>query len=385
MGDKLSHILNSKIQFNGTILYFHLDRPDFVEISKPFQKIPVQEARSYLELCSSCIDEIYIETKQCFNGAMKLQLSEWWTELVRDRITTFLQGYNYDFNAVQFNVLKPKEECTSAIVANIELLDKMHDPSFYLRDVMKNLVAPLKEEIYPKLLNFRDKLRMILITQSFGSQKKMETFRIDIFKKEYSLAIDNGIVNDELKSDLNVIVNDISFINSMIKLETECTEDLTKLYELSEIKPVSGLVMHYLRHMEKELEETLLKYSNMVSPTRGRRRVRRATFQSGNKNPLKQGDRGSSLEVIDTKTIDLNYTPLELSTLSAWEIEQLQKLQPVPLFKTFSKEEQIQTSKSIKRSFNDLNEIEEDEDYSFIEFSEDVSVESIENEDIIFT
>ena len=260
-----THIQLLKINFCATQI-FHPTRSQISDdlSAWPYCSLAINRIKRYVGLCSSAMDQIGLEVKVCMNGTLKLKLSEWWLDLIRNGVKQVLKANKYNFTAINFDYIDSPPERLDVIHDNLEIIRRLLNPKTDDYGLVENLIAPLKKQIYPKLDEFKMKLVIVLCSQKFPTSS-VETFNVSECREAIRNAKKLGKVRDDLSGTLLNLLKDIEYIEKMKLLEDEFNRNKRSL---SDVVPVSGLVLNYFHRMEVELKTVL-----EIWETKGQRRM----------------------------------------------------------------------------------------------------------------
>jgi len=322
----------------------------------PYCTLAKNRIRRYIGICSYGLDQLRIEIKQCYNGSKKIQLSEWWMDLIRGNVKGLLRENNYDFTAINIDYIDTPPKDLAAIHSNLELIREILNVKFDVKfKIVDNLVNPLKSQIYPKLEEFKLGLIVVLMIQPFyNSSDDVIDFNIDLYERILSDAEVSNTHNlpPSRFQELHSIIQDVRYIEQMKILETHFSSEKASSIHVSDVVPISGLVMNYFHRMEVELSTVL----ELWDPKHKKKPPSSPIplppeVESEPTNPSHQEiKRGRTGTLKDLKNLGIklpalpqlppqleykstaNYTPEALAELSAAEVRDLHLTQMVPLF-----------------------------------------------------
>ena len=257
VGPEIDYFLNN-LKY---LKIFHPDRENTLNSlsSNSFVILAKSRIQQFIGISSYALQEINIEYQQCFSGNKKLQLAEWWMDLIRNRVKQLLEDNSYNFTAVNENYIDSPPEDLPAVRFNLNLIKKILNPSNDEFKIVQRLIEPLKLEIYPKLDEFKQKLVIILLSQSFCVSKNVEEFKLETYKSLLESSFAAQAIDKAKYDRLRAICKDIEYLDDMKQLEANFLNSpgAGNKLALTDVVPISGLVMNYFHRMEMELKTVL--------------------------------------------------------------------------------------------------------------------------------
>ena len=238
----------------------------------PYCTLAVNRLKRYLGICIGALGHLEIEERLYLNGSKKLLLAEWWINLIRSSIKEVLNSKKYDFNATNVDFDSPKHINIQAIKDNLDIIKKIlsndNKEALLLKE---NLIAPLKEVIYPILCDYSQSMKTLIVHKIylFNSRNEsklamIEPFIIEDIKAELAELYNKKLITKKLHSQLLSMIKDIEYVHSM-QLEEESFE-FGKQVDKSSVVPISGLIVNYFQKLESELI-AYLEFTESISPT----------------------------------------------------------------------------------------------------------------------
>jgi len=206
------------------------------------------------------------------SGMKKQELTQWWLDLIETRIEAFLAERKFDDKAVPFNYIDQPPTSLEAIRKNLQIIHHMmalHEKDEY--QIRQLLIEPLQKEIYSKIDEFLRVMKYILWNE------------LKLLQNGTEPSLDLGFARfQEMKTflpktkseQLENMFHDINYILQMKKLEENFWVELSvapgvlNRKKVSDIVPITGLIMGKLHRIENELKTVLDHWGNRGSSNR---------------------------------------------------------------------------------------------------------------------
>lgn len=244
--------------------------------------------------------------KQLIEGKTKQELTEWWLHLIESSVENFVNTLpGITQHCIPYNYLDQAPSSLEAIQQNLEILRKLIHPQKYgdFYQVRVQLLEPLSSQIYSKLNHFLRQAQLLCLNiilevksiekenfhlqnQEFNTNQKFEEkngFVMNSFwiMQEYSQLRNSSLSNPILKKlkNLESLIRDIEYIEKMKQLELqfhhyyEYQNGNTQIQDIntekgssvSDIVPITGLIIGVLHRMENEHKTVFEHWSSRLS------------------------------------------------------------------------------------------------------------------------
>jgi hypothetical protein len=198
------------------------------------------------------------------SGTKKQELTSWWLQHIESGVDSFLVARGYDSSAVPFQYLDVPPRSLQEIQGNLGVVhsilraiqseDRTHD-SF------SKLLLPLASEIYMKIAEFQDNLKLVVWDElsTLGCQLHCPS-ALSLERTQRELRqLKEGATLPATLNTLKELVADLEYIEKMKVLEAEFFVKLkqqgqTSRAALSDIVPISGLILGKLHRLDNELK-----------------------------------------------------------------------------------------------------------------------------------
>lgn len=208
----------------------------------------------------------YFEIENQFlSGAKKQRLTHWWLELIESTVDEYLKEKNYDATAVPFHYIDQPPSSMEAIKHNLQLIRTLLDLRSHEGKEMRSvMIEPLKQMIYQEIDAFQFNsisiLSTILNIDNLNCDWHQLQARFESMKPKFTPTKQKQIAN---------MFHDLQYIFKMKELEEKFYETSQEQSDtkapLSDIVPISGLILGRLFRLENELKTVQDHWSTRMS------------------------------------------------------------------------------------------------------------------------
>lgn len=192
-------------------------------------------------------------------GMKKTKLTQWWLDLIKSKTNEFLTALEYDFTAVPDNYIDQAPESLSKVEKNSLILHQLMDRSSDKYETNKKLIIPLKTQIYIKIDLFIEQAKEILKEEDITVEKCNWDELIQLVKATYSQPFEEAICEKIIS-----LIKDLQYLENMKKYEFEyytTEKSQQEKGELSDIVPITGLIIGRIHRLENETRTCLEVWS----------------------------------------------------------------------------------------------------------------------------
>lgn len=214
---------------------------------KSRHQIAVQAIVKYDSICSTALREVSAVRESIVSGERKNELTDWWLNLVRTRVTDFLRASNYDFDAVPVSYIDEAPEDMSAVLRNLAILQLSTHAISESRKPPGSPVTPAPEIPDGAGAVEVDGAAAVHMVESLA---RTIYPRLDAFAAEAQVILDGISGIDDLPKDnpYKQLQLDVRYVRRMHELE-----DIRNKVDDLDVVPVTGLAIGRLFRMEKEV------------------------------------------------------------------------------------------------------------------------------------
>jgi len=206
--------------------------------------------------------------KWLLGGGKKQELTSWWLQKIENEVDLFLEKRGYEFGAVPFHYLDVPPRSMNDIRGNLgiirSILRSIQNQNRN-HDVFSRLIEPLSKEIYERISLFKEELKVVLwdelndmgavcvpisflISPSFSSDLKQTMMA----KAKEGISINER--GTTLLSSLRELSSDLEYLEEMERLEASFFISSNGNRKLSDIVPITGLIVSKFHRLENELK-----------------------------------------------------------------------------------------------------------------------------------
>ncbi len=175
----------------------------------------------------------------------------------------------FDLHAVPYSYLDEAPKSLDSIRINIQIIYKflnLRSPEA-LQELRETLIDPLKQEIYNRIDEFLDCAETVLLSLLGRIHRKTNgPFSLETAKVLFSNAKHN--FSKTQQTQIENLLHDIAYIMQMKQLEYDFFSTDTPASrgatELSQIVPITGLIVGKLHRLENELKTVLEHWSQRI-------------------------------------------------------------------------------------------------------------------------
>lgn len=282
-------------------------------MEKGVTRINHEKKKLTIQLNASIIPFSHVETK-FFEGSKKNDLTGWWLHLIEQSVEEFVHSLpGWTKNAIPYNYLDQAPTSLEIIQQNLELLRQLIDPQKYgdVHQVRERLILPLSNQIYCEIDVFLRQAQLLCINvileahhETKQSHRKEKSEELKQFSDENQTRKkhQNGkstLSNFDFQQDaareqikelkqqplsssffkrlegLEEIIRDIQYIEEMKRLESHFHPESQNTSEMhsphgsvSDIVPITGLIIGALHRMENEHKTVIEHWSSRISRRR---------------------------------------------------------------------------------------------------------------------
>jgi len=216
-----------------------------------------QRVNRCLAIAESARDEALLERKAILNGAYKEQMVEWWLVLIKTRVREFLAMLDYTHGAIPDNYLDEKPEDIAVVKKNLAIIKEIVKAGFsadaMLYSRVQELLSSLKGQIYPFLLLFQEKATAVL---RFELEFENDVVT-DVVSFQSMLKMVSEYMTEDRRECISRVIKDIEYVSGMMDLEKQALQPEKDGYTLSDIVPISGLILSHFYRAENEFSTVL--------------------------------------------------------------------------------------------------------------------------------
>lgn len=231
----------------------------------------------------------YAVEKELIGGRRKEELTNWWLHLIEESVAKFIESVpGMTPNAIPYQYLDQAPKSLEVIEKNLEILRQLIDPTKYgdKYQVKDRLIDPLCFTIYLEIDSFLQQAQLLcvnlLLEALIENEEEKEALSIhslqsldyEFVKQSFSKVKGSQNLNDFMRSKLKEmegLVRDIEYILEMKKLEQDFRSRNQKQEnggKVSDIVPISGLILGVLHRMENEHKTVFEHWSPRIRSSR---------------------------------------------------------------------------------------------------------------------
>ena len=226
-----------------------------------FHTIAYNRIRRYSGSCDNALDFLMIEKKLLMNGTKKKNLMEWWLSYVDTSSRKFLRDLGYDFFAVPIDYIQIPPQDIEPVKYNLRILTEILDKSNDVHQVL-SFIKTISDEIYLNIQEFEDKA-IIVLSEHFGVDP--EVFDLKLSQELHQDALVDKKDSDVVVKWVDDMMKDIEYLRTMKEMENKV--DKGGKVKLSNVVPISGLILSSFFRKENEMKTVLELWDKPVSPT----------------------------------------------------------------------------------------------------------------------
>lgn len=189
----------------------------------------------------------------------KEKLTQWWLDLIKSQVNSFLSSLNFDFNAIPENYIDQPPESIEKVEKNCNLLRQLMDRSSGDKHQMNaKLLIPLKTEIYAKIDQYIKQAKETLEEEDLDVNESSWKDLIGRVNESYSDPLEENI-----RDRIVGLIKDLEYLEKMKKFEFEyyTTQKTEQGKGLSDIVPITGLIVGRIHRLENEARTCLEVWS----------------------------------------------------------------------------------------------------------------------------
>lgn len=227
------------------------------EITKYDYETKIQSTiEKYYTICKKVLIELEKEQKKFFDGTNKQELTDWWLETIYEEYRNYVTKNGVDLEAIDSNYIDNKPKDISQIRNNLEALERILSgfQGISSGSEFSNWIRQLMDSIYKRIESF-NKMGLYVLALELNLNPD------DISMEK----IQNFVSNHSVSDDVNNLYKDILYIEEMFAMEEhiqKTTEKSKKGLSLSNVVPISGLIMSSFYRLENELRTIIELYGS---------------------------------------------------------------------------------------------------------------------------
>eukprot|EP00012_Vannella_robusta_P004683 CAMPEP_0206207952 /NCGR_PEP_ID=MMETSP0166-20121206/15913_1 /ASSEMBLY_ACC=CAM_ASM_000260 /TAXON_ID=95228 /ORGANISM="Vannella robusta, Strain DIVA3 518/3/11/1/6" /LENGTH=552 /DNA_ID=CAMNT_0053628843 /DNA_START=86 /DNA_END=1743 /DNA_ORIENTATION=+ len=274
MGNDSTNTLSQEIQYlGGKELETFISNEELIaKAFQPTRKTQIEEISNFdftsvvqtgLEkYCTSCKHVLYLlekEKQKLLDGSCKQELSDWWLEKIADEFADYVTSHGVDLKAINSNYIDEEPEDIEVIHANLMAIEKIFaDFHGITADTeLSKWIRQLMSSIYKRVIQ---SIALFVIAMELNLSTEGQTLE----------TINSAIKKNGLKPSESVqnLIMDVSYVEKMKAMEEhfKTSEKPMKGFSVSNVVPISGLIMGSFYRLENELRTILELYSGKASP-----------------------------------------------------------------------------------------------------------------------
>jgi len=214
--------------------------------------------------------------REILNANKKEELTNWWLGIIRQRVDKLLRDYNYDFDAVPNDYIDNPPSSLAQVKENLSVVQLclrsfntyqqreasagrekdllLTDREKELQAAMLELLANLKNDIYPKLDEFVIQAQTALLDHF-----DCLDVPFDVTMVVSLLKLTREDMDPTTTQSIERIIGEIRYVEQMKILENS-----TVKIDNKDIVPITGLTVGRFVRLENELQTVLEVWTNAI-------------------------------------------------------------------------------------------------------------------------
>lgn len=198
-------------------------------------------------------DELIRTAEDLFDGTRKRQVSDWWLNYIGEEVREFLHSRDFDFDAIPVRYLDVPPSDLNVIKKNLNIVTRLitgegEEMEKGSGSELESLLDQIVDRVYAEIDKY-------LVDMKIAIDFKWEDINIEV--------VPTDIQKDTLKRDVEYLLK-MKEMDEEIRDRRKRNEMEGQKAMMSDVVPVSGLIMARFHILECELRSILMRWDKSM-------------------------------------------------------------------------------------------------------------------------